>query len=56
LQAVLGDRGRHARTSIGVAELPGNIPVEIEMIVQIASPAQHRRARTKSETREGHSR
>lgn len=36
LVAVLGDRGRHARTSIGVAELPGDIPVEIEMIVQLA--------------------
>jgi enamine deaminase RidA (YjgF/YER057c/UK114 family) len=38
LEAVLGERGRHARTSIGVAELPGDIPVEIEMIVQIAAP------------------
>jgi enamine deaminase RidA (YjgF/YER057c/UK114 family) len=36
--AVFGERGRHARTSIGVAELPGDIPVEIEMIVQL-SPA-----------------
>jgi enamine deaminase RidA (YjgF/YER057c/UK114 family) len=40
LLAVLGDRGQHARTSIGVAELPGNIPVEIEMIVQIAAPSR----------------
>ena len=56
LLAVLGDRGRHARTSIGVAELPGNIPVEIEMIVRVASRVSHRRTRTKSGTREGHSR
>jgi enamine deaminase RidA (YjgF/YER057c/UK114 family) len=56
LLAVLGDRGRHARTSIGVAELPGDIPVEIEMIVRVASSAGHRRAATRSETGQGHSR
>jgi enamine deaminase RidA (YjgF/YER057c/UK114 family) len=33
--AIFGDRGVHARTSIGVNELPGGIPVEIEMVVQI---------------------
>jgi len=33
--AVFGDRGVHARTSIGVSELPGGIPVEIEMVIQI---------------------
>jgi enamine deaminase RidA (YjgF/YER057c/UK114 family) len=32
--AVFGDRGVHARTSVGVSELPGQIPVEIEMVVQ----------------------
>jgi enamine deaminase RidA (YjgF/YER057c/UK114 family) len=56
LLAVLGDRGRHARTSIGVAELPGNIPVEIEMIVRVASTASRRRTKTKSDSGEGHSR
>ncbi len=35
LQEVFGERGRHARTSIGVSDLPGHIPVEIEMIVEI---------------------
>ena len=35
LVSVFGDRGIHARTSIGVSELPGQIPVEIEMVVQI---------------------
>ena len=44
LQAVFGDIGRHARTSVGVAELPGDIPVEIEMVVQVAPPARRRRA------------
>lgn len=29
---VLGDNGRHARTAIGVAGLPLNTPVEIQMI------------------------
>jgi enamine deaminase RidA (YjgF/YER057c/UK114 family) len=35
LVAVFGERGVHARTSVGVSELPGNIPVEIEMLVQV---------------------
>jgi enamine deaminase RidA (YjgF/YER057c/UK114 family) len=35
LQQVLGERGRHARSAIGVNELPRNIPVEIEMIVEL---------------------
>ena len=29
--------GKHARTAIGVAELPLNAPVEIEMVVQLKS-------------------
>lgn len=33
---VLGDRGRHARSAIGVACLPRNTPVEVEAIVAIA--------------------
>ena len=51
LLAVLGDRGRHARTSIGVAELPGDIPVEIEMVVQVAAPS--RRTRSSSAGKRG---
>ncbi len=34
LVSLFGERGRHARSSVGVAELPFNIPVEVEMIVQ----------------------
>ena len=35
---VFGDvNGRHARTAVGVAELPLNAPVEIEVIVQLKS-------------------
>lgn len=33
--AVFGDRGRHARSAVGVASLPNGITVEIEIIVQI---------------------
>jgi enamine deaminase RidA (YjgF/YER057c/UK114 family) len=33
---LFGDiNGKHARTAVGVAELPLNAPVEIEMVVQI---------------------
>ena len=32
---VFGEDGRHARSAIGVAELPLNAPVEVEMIVEV---------------------
>lgn len=35
LEKIFGSRGRHARTSIGVSDLPGHIPVEIEMVLQV---------------------
>lgn len=35
LERLYGERGRHARTSIGVSHLPGHIPVEIDLIVQV---------------------
>jgi len=31
----LGDRGRHARSAVGMGSLPGNMPVEIEAIMRI---------------------
>lgn len=34
--AVLGDAGRHARTTIGVAVLPSNAAVEVDAIFEIA--------------------
>jgi enamine deaminase RidA (YjgF/YER057c/UK114 family) len=37
LVQLYGERGRHARTSIGVNILPNNIPVEIEMVLQVRS-------------------
>jgi enamine deaminase RidA (YjgF/YER057c/UK114 family) len=33
---VFGDAGRHARSAIGVGSLPFGIPVEIEMVVEVA--------------------
>lgn len=36
LVELFAENGRHARSAIGVAELPGNIAVEIEMIVEVA--------------------
>jgi enamine deaminase RidA (YjgF/YER057c/UK114 family) len=34
LLELFGERGRHARSSVGMAELPMNIAVEIEMIAE----------------------
>ncbi len=33
--AILGNRGKHARSAVGVASLPLNAPVEIEAIVEV---------------------
>lgn len=35
LVAVFGDRGRHARAAVGVFALPGNAPVEVELVAEI---------------------
>jgi len=32
---VFGEAGKHARSAVGMAGLPGNSPVEVEMIVEI---------------------
>lgn len=37
LAQVFGEAGRHARSAVGVAELPLGAPVEVEMIVEIAA-------------------
>lgn len=34
---VFGEAGAHARSAVGVAELPLNAPVEVELIVEIAA-------------------
>jgi enamine deaminase RidA (YjgF/YER057c/UK114 family) len=36
LRDVFGEAGRHARSAVGVAELPLGVPVEVEMIVEVA--------------------
>ena len=35
--AVLGERGRHARSAVGMGSLPNQIPVEIEAIMRVVS-------------------
>ncbi len=35
LVEVFGDKGKHARSAVGMVSLPGRIPVEIEAIVEI---------------------
>ena len=35
LVEVLGDKGRHARSAVGMAGLPNDIPVEIEIIIEV---------------------
>lgn len=33
---VFGEKGRHARAAIGVAELPAGVPVEVEFVFEVA--------------------
>ena len=33
---VFGDKGRHARSAVGMGSLPNNIPIEIEAIIEVA--------------------
>jgi enamine deaminase RidA (YjgF/YER057c/UK114 family) len=35
LAEVFGDKGAHARSAVGVAELPMDAPVEVELIVEV---------------------
>jgi enamine deaminase RidA (YjgF/YER057c/UK114 family) len=36
LYEVLGEAGRHARSAVGLQALPGNVPIEVETIFEIA--------------------
>ncbi|OYX06005.1 MAG: hypothetical protein B7Z15_16645 [Rhizobiales bacterium 32-66-8] len=36
LVEVLGDKGRHARSAVGIAALPFNAAVEVEAVVEVA--------------------
>ena len=35
LVEVFGEKGRHARSAVGMSSLPNDIPVEIEMVVEV---------------------
>ena len=35
LVELMGDKGRHARSAVGMATLPGGVAVEIEMVVEV---------------------
>ena len=37
---VLGDKGKHARSAVGMGSLPMGIPVEIEVIVEVENRGQ----------------
>ena len=41
---VFGDRGRHARSAVGMGSLPNGIPVEIEVIVEVSDPPRRKAA------------
>lgn len=43
---VFGQAGQHARTAIGVAELPRNAPVEIEFVFALRRPGPAQRPRS----------
>jgi enamine deaminase RidA (YjgF/YER057c/UK114 family) len=37
LGEIFGDAGQHARSAVGVAELPLGVPVEVELVVELAA-------------------
>jgi enamine deaminase RidA (YjgF/YER057c/UK114 family) len=36
LGEIFGESGLHARTAVGVSELPLNAPVEVELVVELS--------------------
>jgi enamine deaminase RidA (YjgF/YER057c/UK114 family) len=49
---VFGERGRHARSAVGMGSLPNGIPVEIEAIVEVAAgPARRKKAAARKRRR-----
>ena len=61
---VFGERGRHARSAVGMGSLPRGIPVEVEVIVEVedapsgrvaaaARPAARRKAAPKAKVKPG---
>jgi enamine deaminase RidA (YjgF/YER057c/UK114 family) len=47
LVEVFGERGRHARSAVGMGSLPNGIPVEIEVIVEVGPAPRKKRAAKK---------
>jgi enamine deaminase RidA (YjgF/YER057c/UK114 family) len=39
--AVFGEAGRHARSAVGVAELPRGVPVEVEALFEVAEAVEN---------------
>lgn len=35
LETIFGNKGRHARTAVGAAELPSNTPIEIDFVIAV---------------------
>ncbi len=48
---VFGERGKHARSAVGVGSLPRGIPVEIEVIVEIEEAPARRAAAPRAAAR-----
>ena len=49
---VFGERGKHARSAVGMGSLPNNIPVEIEVIVEVGgAPRKAPRAKKKKKAK-----
>ena len=48
---VFGDRGRHARSAVGMGSLPRGIPVEIEVIVEVDDRPARRAAVSRPATK-----
>lgn len=44
---VFGEKGKHARSAVGMGSLPNGIPVEIEVIVEVGSGAKRPASGTK---------
>jgi enamine deaminase RidA (YjgF/YER057c/UK114 family) len=42
LGKAFGDAGVHARSAVGVAVLPLDAPVEVELLVEVSTPLDHR--------------
>jgi len=48
---VFGDRGKHARSAVGMGSLPNGIPVEIEAIVEVGGAAPRAKKSAKKKRR-----